>query len=263
MTSGKREIKFISLQICVVTNLFEWYRQKLLAGNTKKIAKFLVTTFTGRSTFLYALAPPSPSSYIPPIPPPRSLLSFPGGKWVQFGMVQKGKWGGGRGERGSGRRGEWSQCLTFPPLPFVSGWLAPVRQFLIPFTSHFIHLKIHYRKLCKFVLQQFCYFPIFALFTIHLHIHIAWLRDGFIVFLFIWILKIFNWEISNTRKYFVKYRLQNENENQLKCHRYLIYGSSFSSSMSLQGKEKTLKFELAQSVLSFRQNNSIEHAQII
>ncbi len=32
---------------------FEWYRQKLLAGKWKKVAIFLIRTFTCRSTFLY------------------------------------------------------------------------------------------------------------------------------------------------------------------------------------------------------------------
>jgi hypothetical protein len=44
---------------------FEWCRQKLLAGNWKKIAKFLMRTFTCRSTFLYACPPPTDASILP------------------------------------------------------------------------------------------------------------------------------------------------------------------------------------------------------
>ncbi len=78
-TSGKRDIKFLSFKILVVTSLsahsyscfclrsicfwrevynswiFNDIFRNPLTGNRKKVAKFLMKTFAWRSTFLYAI----------------------------------------------------------------------------------------------------------------------------------------------------------------------------------------------------------------
>ncbi len=189
--------------------------------------------------------------------PPRSLLSFPGGKWVQFGMVQKGKWGRGEGGGMVGGESEVNVLLLLSlPCPlFLAGWL---RSANFSYRSPLILSILKYtRNLCKFLLQHFSsvifpYLPCtrYVYYTLH---------DNETVLLFLYltrffrILKLFNRETSNTRTYFVKYRLQNENAHQLKCHRV----NHTYPSMSLQGKETTLKSELAESTVYFPFNKII------
>ncbi len=101
-TSEKRDIKFLSFQICVVTNLFEWYRQKLLAGKYKENSQIFNEDFY-LPLYLPLCSFPLYLSHFPPTPHIFTFIS-----WRKMGPIWDGterKMGEGEGGRGEGEEG--------------------------------------------------------------------------------------------------------------------------------------------------------------